>query len=256
MTAAAVPDTPASEAVRLRDVRVVLGERSVLRGVTLSIPTGTRAGVVGPNGAGKSTLLRVIAGLTRPETGEVRVRGRGIVEDPVGFRAGLGMVAHQPMLHPDLTARENLRFYARLYGLDGVEERVEEGLRRVGLVAHANSRAATLSRGMTQRLALMRALIHEPSLLLLDEAETGLDAQATALLTDIIRESEVVRTVIMTSHDLQYVHEHCDTVVFLVRGQVVDTVHTRDLAVEVLRQRYAALLDTPAPTTQPRRRAS
>src|SRR5262249_12368354 len=160
--------------------------------------------VVGPNGAGKSTLLRVVAGLLRPTSGDILIQGQSVAGDPWAARRAVGMVGHQSMLHPDLTARENLAVYARLYGLDRIGARVAAGLDSVDLTTRAANRIATFSRGMTQRLALARALLHEPAILLLDEAESGLDARARDRLLTAL---DNTRTAILASHDLAYVSE-------------------------------------------------
>jgi ABC-type multidrug transport system ATPase subunit len=131
-------------AVEVRGLRVLLGDQPALRGVDLSIASGSRVALVGPNGAGKSTLLRVLAGLVRPASGDVRVHGQSLAADPWGARRAIGLVAHYSMLHPDLTARENLSVYARLYALDGVEQRVESALLSVGLLERSSSRVANL----------------------------------------------------------------------------------------------------------------
>jgi heme exporter protein A len=226
-------------AVDLRAVRVVLGETPVLRGTDLAVSAGSRLALVGPNGAGKSTLLRVVAGLLRPTGGSVLIHGQPLAVDPWAARRAIGMVGHQAMLHPDLTARENLAVYARLYGLDRVAERVMAGLARVDLSHRADSRASTLSRGMTQRLALARALLHEPSILLLDEAESGLDARARDRLMTAL---DADRTVILATHDLAYVSEVATEVAFLNRGRIVGALQTAGLSPVELRERYAETL--------------
>jgi ABC-type multidrug transport system ATPase subunit len=231
-------------AVELRRVRVILAEQPVLRGIDLAVHRGAKLALVGPNGAGKSTLLRVVAGLLRPTGGEVVVGGRAMANDSWYARRAVGMVAHQSMLHPELTARENLLTYGRLYGLDRLGERVAAGLERVGLAARADARVATLSRGMVQRLALARALLHEPSVLLLDEAETGLDVRAHDLLVEALGGT---LTAILATHDLAYVAEVADEVVFLARGRIVGRCPTSGHSPAELRDRYAeALAQRPA----------
>jgi heme exporter protein A len=237
-------DSGSIPAVELRRVRVILAEQPVLRGVDLAIGGGSKVALVGPNGAGKSTLLRVIAGLLRPTSGEIMIDGRALAEDPWHARRAVGMVAHQSMLHPDLTSRENLLTYGRLYGLDRLDERVTLGLERVGLAARAKSRVSTLSRGMVQRLSLARALLHEPSVLLLDEAETGLDVRARDLLVAAL---DAEHTAILATHDLSYVSEVADEIVFLNRGRVVGQCGLPGLSPAEVRERYAeALAQRPA----------
>lgn len=229
-------------AVEVRGLRVILGEQVALRGVNLAVRAGTRVALVGPNGAGKSTLLRALAGLVRVDAGEVEINGAPLTVDPWQARRAIGFVAHKPMLYTELTAAENLRFYARLYGLDRLSERVAEGLSRVGLADRANSRAGTFSRGMTQRLALARALLHEPSILLLDEAESGLDAAATDLLLDVLRAESGQRTVILASHDLGFVQAAADQVVMLKAGRVAGSLDLTDRSGGWLQQQYADML--------------
>jgi heme exporter protein A len=232
-------DSGGIPAVELRCVRVVLAEQPVLRGVDLTVRGGNKVALVGPNGAGKSTLLRAVAGLLRPASGDVLIDGRAVADDPWHVRRAVGMVAHQSMLHPDLTARENLLTYGHLYGLDRLHERVTLGLERVGLTARAGSRVGTLSRGMVQRLSLARALLHEPSVLLLDEAETGLDVRARDLLVEALGNQ---LTAILATHDLSYMAEVADEVVFLNRGRVVGRCALAGLSPAELRERYAEAL--------------
>ena len=229
-------------AVEVQGLRVILGEQFALRNVSLQIQAGARVALVGANGAGKSTLLRALAGLVRPESGEIALHGVPLAADPWHARRAIGFVGHQPMLYPELTAAENLRFYARLYGLDDIGGRVAAGLRRVDLAYRADSRVGTLSRGMLQRLALARALLHEPSILLLDEAESGLDAVATGLLLDVLRAQAGQRTVILASHDLGFVHAAADEVLMLRAGRVADRLHLAAHPLSWLQERYAEVL--------------
>lgn len=239
------PGTGAPPAIAARRLRAVLGDQPVLRGLDLAVPAGCRMALVGPNGAGKSTLLRVLSGLLRPASGEVTILGRSLAADPWHARRSIGMVAHQAMLHPDLTAQENLTVFAELYGLDRIAERVQGGLDRVGLTSRAHARAATLSRGMLQRLALARALLHEPPILLLDEAESGLDSRAHAGLLAALGDRETGRTALLASHDLQFVAEVADRVAFLRAGRIVQVIPMDDCDARSLQERYAAALAAP-----------
>jgi heme exporter protein A len=174
------------------------GERVALEGVTLAIPAGTTLVVFGPNGAGKSTLLRVLATLLRPHAGAVRVLGRALPDEGWAVRGRIGLLTHEPLLYRDLSGRENLRFHARLHGV-GLE-RVEELLDRVGLRLRADDRVYTYSRGMVQRLAVCRAVLHDPDVLLLDEPRANLDPAAADLVEPLIGAASG-RTRVVTSHD-------------------------------------------------------
>jgi heme ABC exporter ATP-binding subunit CcmA len=232
----------AAPVVELRDVHVALGDTPVLRGITLAVAAGQSVALVGPNGAGKSTLLRTLAGLIRPALGEVRIGGQALGPSNAAARRLVGLVGHQSMLYPELTARENLRFYGRLYGLSSLDRRVDRGLARLDMARHADRPVGAMSRGMIQRLALARALLHEPPLLLLDEPETGLDARANGALTRIVRERRASQATVLASHDLGRVLELADTIAFLRAGQIVETLATAGLTVVELQAHYVAAL--------------
>lgn len=176
------------------------GPVRALDGVDLVVHRGETLAVVGPNAAGKTTLLRCLAGLMRPTTGTVSVLGRVLARDDPGARRPIGLLSHQPLLYGDLTVRENLRFTARLYALPDPAGAAEAALARAGLADRGDSRPRELSRGLLQRAALARALVHEPGILLLDEPFTGLDAGAAASLRALLAERApaALATVIVT----------------------------------------------------------
>jgi heme exporter protein A len=174
------------------------GERVALEDVSLTVPAGATLVVFGPNGAGKSTLLRVLATLLRPHAGVVRVLGRSLPDDGWAVRGRLGLLTHEPLLYRDLSGRENLRFHARLHGV--AFARVEELLEQVGLKLRADDRVHTYSRGMVQRLAVCRAVLHDPDVLLLDEPRANLDPVAADLVEPFIG-AVSGRTRVVTSHD-------------------------------------------------------
>jgi heme exporter protein A len=234
-------DTRAAE-VEVDRLHVALGDRPVLRDVSLSVRQGQSVALVGPNGAGKSTLLRALSGLIRPAAGTIRVAGQEMTPGNLAARRLIGLVGHQPMLYPELSASENLRFYGRLYGLGDLEARIERGLRRFNLTARADSPVSSLSRGMVQRLTLIRAMLHEPLLLLLDEPDAGLDASAAQALTIAIQEHADDGAVVFASHDLHRVHALADAVAFLIGGRVAATIETASLTVSGLQDRYADLV--------------
>ena len=162
------------------------GERRAVDRVDVDLAAGECLAVLGPNGAGKSTLLRMVATLLRPDAGEITVCGARLPDEAGDARRAIGYLGHDPLVYLDLTARQNLELYADLYGLDDARDRVDAALDRVGLLARSFDTARTFSRGMAQRLGLARALLHEPSLLLLDEPYAGLDAAGAHLLDGVL----------------------------------------------------------------------
>ena len=194
---------PDSEpAVSLRGAGRRYGERAALRDVSLELRAGQTLVVFGPNGAGKTTLLRMLATLLRPHAGEVRVLGRELPAEGYAVRGRIGFLGHEPLLYRELSGRENLRFHARLHGFlaPEVEARVEAVLAGVGMDRRANDPVAELSRGMVQRLAVARAVLHGPELLLLDEPLANLDPAAQAQVAPLIGAGSG-RTRVITSHD-------------------------------------------------------
>lgn len=206
------------------NVTKAFGLFSVLRGVDLVVGEGEFLTLVGPNGAGKTTFLRILATLSRPTGGQVRIGGWSLPGQATAARRVLGFVSHQPLLYGDLSAEENLRFFARMYGLskDARDARIAEVLRAVGLRRRAGDLVRTFSRGMQQRLAIARAILHAPPILLLDEPYTGLDQDAAAMLDEILREVATRgRTVLMTTHNLARSLALADRVAILSNGGIV-----------------------------------
>ena len=185
-------------ALRLEGLERHYGEREALSGVSLSLDAGQTLVVFGPNGAGKTTLLRVLATLLRPHAGGVRVLGKSLPDEAWAVRGRIGLLGHEPLLYRELSARENLRFHARLHGVE--EDRVEELLAAVNMHGRAKEPLRTLSRGMVQRVAIARAVLHAPELLLLDEPRANLDPAASELVEPLIG-AESRRTRVISSHD-------------------------------------------------------
>jgi heme exporter protein A len=185
-------------AIELRGAGRRYGERAALRDVTLTLEPGRTLVVFGPNGAGKTTLLRMLATLLRPHAGEVRVLGRPLPADGYAVRGRIGFLGHEAMLYRELSGRENLRFYARLYGV--AQGRADAVLEAVGMTGRGGDPVAELSRGMVQRLAIARAVLHEPELLLLDEPLANLDPAAAAQVAPLIGPG-CGATRVVTSHD-------------------------------------------------------
>jgi heme exporter protein A len=210
---------PAAEA---RALDKSYGEVTALRGVDLTAQPNEALVLFGPNGAGKTTLLRILATLTRPDTGAVTVNGHDVATQGELARQTTGALLHSPMLYADLTGRENLRFCARMFRMSDPEQRIAEVAERVQVTHRLDDRVRTLSHGLAKRLALARALLHGPRLLLLDEPESGLDQSALKLLEGVIAEHRTGgRAVIMSTHSVARGLEQVDRVVVLSRGRVV-----------------------------------
>jgi heme exporter protein A len=197
------------------------GETAVLRGLDLELPTGEVTVLLGSNGAGKSTFLRILAMLTQIDSGSVSMHGVDITENGPSVRALTGSVLHAPMLYADMTVRENLLFFAEMYRLQNVEDLIAGTIQRVGIEPRLDHRVRTLSHGFQKRVALARALMHDPQMLLLDEPESGLDSESVAQLDSIIADYKSAgRTVVMTTHIVEHALEIADRAVVLNNGTV------------------------------------
>ena len=206
------------------------GLKPVLRGVDFRVEEGEFVALVGPNGAGKTTFLRILASLSKPNMGAISIAGYQLPGQAAAVRKVLGVVSHQPLLYGDLTAEENLNFYARMYNLAEVRDRVEEVLTMVGLKARRRDLLRQFSRGMQQRLAIARAILHDPAVLLFDEPHTGLDQEAAAMLDGVLKEVAAEgRTVVMTSHDLIRTAELATRVDILSKGVIAASVKGEDI---------------------------
>ena len=179
------------------------GGKTVLRGLNFAVQPGEFVALLGPNGSGKTTFLRILASLSNASMGEVRVAGYLLPRQAEAVRSRLGVVSHLPLLYGDLTAEENLLFYGRMYSVPRLEVRIQEVLEMVGLQRRRRDLVRTFSRGMQQRLAIGRAILHDPEVMLFDEPYTGLDQDASAMLDELLMTVAAQgRTVVMTSHDL------------------------------------------------------
>jgi heme exporter protein A len=207
--------------LQFTEVTRTFGRRRALNRVSLTAETGTITALLGHNGAGKSTLLSIAATLLQPSSGTVRYGEHGAAGSSTALRARIGMLGHDLYLYPELSAAENLRFFARIYGLPDVEGAVARGVERAGLTLRADEPVSGFSRGMRQRLAVERALLHEPRLVLLDEPFTGLDDAAIQVLrTRLAGLRAAGRIVILTTHDLAAIAQLSDRSVTLVDGRL------------------------------------
>jgi heme exporter protein A len=217
----------------------VFGQREALRGVDLKVASGEFLTIVGPNGAGKSTLLRCFAGLTKPSTGQVLLRGHALDASAAELRRHIGLLSHETFLYDDLTAAENLRFYGRMYDVDELDSQIERLLRALSLYGRAHDPVRTYSRGMQQRLAIARVLLHQPSVILMDEPYTGLDQQAAENLGQMLMNMAGGReTLIMTTHHLEPVLQVGSRLAIMVEGRVVYDARKPELTLSELSKLY------------------
>jgi heme exporter protein A len=225
--------------VHMEGVTKRFGRVMALRGVDLQLEPGRCLGIFGPNGAGKTTLLKIVATLTRPSTGTVSIAGHDALQEAEKIRPVLGVLSHRTFLYGHLTAFENLQFYGRMFGVKPLTERIHEALEAVDLAMHARQLVRTYSRGMQQRLAIARTILHRPLLLLLDEPYTGLDQHAAADLQKLLRQLHLdKRTIIMSTHNLQRGLELCDDIAILYRGKVMYRGLTSGLDLRTFEQLY------------------
>ena len=219
-------------ALESEDIRKTFGHFTALAGVTLNVERGEFLALFGRNGAGKTTFLKVAATLVRHTHGKLRVEGIDISEEPEKARRHIGFLSHNTYLYRDLNPVENLRFFARLYGLKDPETRIDVLLDRVGLRRRASDPVRAFSRGLHQRLGIARVMLHDPSLILLDEPYTGLDANAVEILNELLDEaSRAGKTIILTTHDLDQGLRGATRTAIIDKGKVVFTGTAKDRAI-------------------------
>jgi len=232
-------------AIEVQGLTKSFGNHLALKGVELRVREGEFLTIFGPNGSGKTTLIKVLATTMKPSSGSVRVAGFDLRDSPIPIRRKIGVVSHQTFLYDDLTAFENLKFYGRMYDVPNLEARIDEVITKVGLASRLHHQVRTLSRGMQQRLSIARAVLHRPSIMLLDEPETGLDQYATARLREVLDTLSAENgTVIMTTHRLEYGLEMGDQVAILAGGRIAYQESKQSLDVDSLRQTYYRLTGT------------
>ncbi len=208
-------------AVETAGVAKSFGRNEVLRGLDLAIGWGEAVAVLGPNGSGKSTLIRLLAGLSRPDSGGIRVAGLDPALYADRVRRTLGVMTHEPMLYDDLTGWENLEFAGRMFQVDRVEERIEAMAERLGVHSRLHQRVGSLSHGLRKRFSIARALLHEPRVLLMDEPESGLDGRAAAFLEAVFTDrTSTGGALLFTTHDLDWAADRADRIAIMGAGRV------------------------------------
>jgi heme exporter protein A len=216
--------------IEVRNLVKRFGTKTVLRKLDFRVEPGEFVALLGPNGSGKTTFLRILASLSNPSLGEVRVAGYALPAESAAVRARLGVVSHLPLLYGDLTAEENLQFYGRMYDIAHLSTRIPEVLEMIGLTARRHDLVRTFSRGMQQRLSIGRAVLHDPEVMLFDEPYTGLDQDASLMLDGLLRTvASQGRTIVMTSHDLARAQQVATRFDILSRGAIAASATRKQL---------------------------
>jgi heme exporter protein A len=225
--------------IELHNITKIFGHRIILKNLSLTINEGDFVTLMGANGVGKTTLLHLIATLSKPTTGMISINGYNLVDAASELRRFIGLVSHKTLLYDDLTAEQNLLFYARMYDVSQPNQRIELLLNQVGLWGRQHDPVRTYSRGMQQRLSIARAMLHNPPILLLDEPDTGLDQQATHQLGDLLAAVDISkRTILMTTHNLEWGVSMGNRVLILAKGRVAHDVQGEGLTVANVRNLY------------------
>lgn len=231
--------------VEVKKLTKRFGLKTVLRTLDFQVMPGEFVALLGPNGAGKTTFLRILASLSKPTLGEVRIAGYRLPEQASAVRRRLGVVSHLPLLYGDLSAEENLVFYGRMYGVPDLKLRIADVLEMVGLFTRRRDLVRTFSRGMQQRLAIGRAVLHDPDVMLFDEPHTGLDQDACVMLDRVLREVAARgRTVVMTSHDLARAADLASRFDILSMGRIIASAGEGEVAPDQLLAYYRESLET------------
>lgn len=225
--------------IQIQKLIKTFGSRIVLRGVNLTINEGDFVTLMGANGAGKTTLLHIVATLSKPSGGSVSISGYSTADSATELRRFIGLVSHKTLLYDDLSARQNLRFYAQMYDVPDAPNRIEMLLNQVGLWGRQHDPVRTYSRGMQQRLAIARAMLHNPPILLLDEPDTGLDQHAADKLSELLSAvGASQRTILMTTHNLERGLSLGNRVVMLAGGKIAYDVQRQSVGVAEVREQY------------------
>lgn len=230
---------PSDSAIEVRELRKEFGVLKAVDGISFNLERGEFLSIFGPNGAGKTTLIKILAGLTRPSSGTARVAGYEVEEGKPEMRREIGVISHSTALYGDLTPMENLIFFGKMYGLERPQESALSALEDVGLAPRRNDRVRTFSRGMMQRLSIARAILHDPSILFLDEPFTGLDIHASNVLKEHLQSlHNKKRTILMTTHDVSCGLDMCDKVALQVMGRFAFFEDIKDVKKENFEAMY------------------
>jgi heme exporter protein A len=230
--------------IEIKNLTKQADNKLILRGVDLSINQGETVAILGPNGAGKSTLLKVLATLIKPTSGHVKINGLDLKKDHTEVKKLFGYLPHASLLYDHYTPLENLVFFGELYGVKDVENIARELVKEVGLSFFINEPVKNFSRGMIQRIAIARAIIHEPKIMLLDEPHTGLDQGAISILNNVVLSmKEKGCTTLMVTHDFKQAAEICDRIIIVKNGKIADDFKINNKSLGLVSEKYQVLVE-------------
>lgn len=224
--------------VEVNNLTKNFGKRKVLDKISFELEKGGFLSLFGPNGAGKTTLIKIITTLIAPTSGEIRVSGMNPMKNSSAIRAKVGLISHSPLLYLDLNAEENLRFYGAMYSVHNLDERIDELLDRVELGHRRYDLVRTYSKGMTQRLAIARVLLHKPSILFLDEPHSGLDPHAVDIFENLLDSIRAEHTFIMITHNIERGLALCSKAMILYNGKIVFYQDKEELDIDMFKSIY------------------
>lgn len=222
------------------------GSQKAIDNIDLEFKKGEFVAIFGPNGAGKTTFLKILSTIIEPTKGKVTINDLDLKKKPIEIRKSIGSISHESYLYDDLTAKENLIFFGKMYGMKkpDIEERADKLLEQVGLTKRANDRVRPFSRGMKQRLSISRAMVHQPDILLMDEPYTGLDQQAAQTFENVLRSLDRDNvTKIMISHNIERAFRICDRILLMDKGKIIYDINKKDIeSVDLFKETYHSLL--------------
>lgn len=230
--------------IQIKKLTKQADNKLILRGIDLSITQGETVAILGPNGAGKSTLLKVLATLIKPTSGLVKINGLDLKKDHIEVKKMFGYLPHSSLLYDHYTPLENLMFFGNLYGVKDVENRARQLVNEVGLSFFINEPVKNFSRGMIQRIAIARAIIHEPKIMLLDEPHTGLDQGAITILNDVVLSmKDKGCTTLMVTHDFKQAAAICDRIIIVKNGKIADDFKINNKSLSLVSEKYQVIVE-------------
>lgn len=228
----------------VKDLAKRFGRKKVLLDFNLNVEKGEFIVLFGPNGAGKTTLIKILSTLSRPTSGTISINGYDLREDSIEVRESIGVLSHNPLLYEDLTLKENLIFFSRMYGLKKDKKAIKSLIDDVGLLHRSNDKVGEFSRGMKQRAAVARVILHDPPVLLLDEPYTGLDFKAWDMLSGMLdRFHKKEKTILLITHNVELGYSIGDRLAVLSKGKIVYDVKKQDVDIETFKKRYKEIME-------------